>query len=112
MKNLNEAFVHLNVGLPDDVERLKAATAPARGTSERRPAPNPALAAKSTAIDQPFRSLTWCCPKCREAGVLFPHAHPQPHHAHPADRRSRSGPPARSLRQFRRLLVDADGQSG
>ena len=25
MKNLNEAFVHLNVGLPDDVERLKAA---------------------------------------------------------------------------------------
>lgn len=25
MKDLNEAFVHLNVGLPDDVERLKAA---------------------------------------------------------------------------------------
>ena len=25
MKDLNEAFVHLNIGLPDDVERLKAA---------------------------------------------------------------------------------------
>mgnify|MGYP000837180379 CR=1 FL=1 len=25
MKDLNETFVHLNVGLPDDVERLKAA---------------------------------------------------------------------------------------